>query len=1328
MSEEAAPAEWPHPPKFIISKPPGCDDSSSADDEYFSDECKYVEIDECFEGVQEHQVDNERFEMTNLQTEQVDVQNNTNVHTLRPFESDASSTGADADDETTPDMMYASCNHTFEEPIGPQGTTIDPLIVIKCSNSHDDSKMRSVSPASSSARDMYPAHAQEHLESTTLSQIPQKSSGQTFISRADPPMFEASSDAEKVQNFIAMHQMNLSEQGDLRISTSREPLLSNATIDVEDESFCESIEDELKSCCGSEEPDYYVSFERFQSQGNFCSETESGRRGASKAQAIRSSSPSHKNGSAWGQLHVSLTAAPAINASGCAWAVGANTARGDEHLTGPKTTIHRTGATANSGTAAEKTCRSTMNCMDGPAGYISDASSAGLDDADHEVRNLTARAFRSLSCPYDAFAEVSPACEESPFAEMPKWPPLTRRGSPHWAPSYVDLSWRRSVVGRGKGNSIMRQRRRSLEEMGGGSLQAASQLKTPCEHNASLERMNEPLSRQQSRESDAVSQGGGAVHQTKHASSLLTNVLSKKMQQEQELRMERGELRDTSAAPDVDTGLSRYEFPAQEELTEDLSFAQDHVQCPISASNDGTPHTEDDDLWQAQQVTVQRTVTQNIFLQSENSAFHSWRDRQSDSLGGKEVRKLEEVMNNRAGITKEITEKIENKSSYKINNTLYIKHSSQSTVMSKSPEIKINLQKNNEQTHSPFSIAKLLTPNICTGTVDQSNIEVQASKQAILQTELEPKTGMRAESQCENPGSTDKLRMHTPLHQVRDVRKLVKCTYTSMSREDSDGRSTASDQSTSAVVWDMRLAVAPRSVCAAPPLVINCKSITRKEDTADSMINNGASVLFPQTTKSYNMPQQINLRENEKQVIESNILNQESSGVDISPTTNEKDENSEQQQQALDKLTAAVKSMEDLYVFENNGWKRRKDVRPAPHSNVLSLITMEEVEKAKQNLKVKRNDVRASSRQDRQHRKSNEHSAEGFGTDTLRQNKGKSLPSRSHERPEGETTPEKSSKLVQAKESLASADSEVYFTIPIKLQQDSKAKMEVHGPPKVPPKTYKELGQVVTAAGARVQHRRHLQRFLSLDGASSCSAKVGVPSEKTKLPHPLTIQPPHLAVSPPSKTTTSLALPVVDAAKSLQCSEQVMPLVSTSSVPTPSSTCSTFQNTQRRLLLDPESGQFYLVDMPIHPQRKRLLDPDTGQFIEVVLPASQQVLGAAPGVFPVPVSPFVIGGGTFATPYVVYPGVHTLPVSQQFGAAQVAMGRGVSVTMLQALETDLTSSQSGMVQAVYAVSGAPVVGGDSKPPVISITSSQGPRIVAPTSFDGSTMSFVVEHK
>ncbi|KQK84560.1 hypothetical protein AAES_48714 [Amazona aestiva] len=131
--------------------------------------------------------------------------------------------------------------------------------------------------------------------------------------------------------------------------------------------------------------------------------------------------------------------------------------------------------------------------------------------------------------------------------------------------------------------------------------------------------------------------------------------------------------------------------------------------------------------------------------------------------------------------------------------------------------------------------------------------------------------------------------------------------------------------------------------------------------------------------------------------------------------------------------------------------------------------------------------------------------------------------------------------------------------------------------------------------------------------------------------------------------------------------------------------------TQRKMLLDVSTGQYYLVDTPVQqPLKRRLFDPETGQYVEVPVPQQPAV---AP--VPLPLSPLALNPGAYGATYMLYPGL--LPA-----AAVLPAGKGPP---------------------------PPRRGAGEAKPVISITApATGPRIVAPPSFDGTTMRFVVEHR
>lgn len=64
---------------------------------------------------------------------------------------------------------------------------------------------------------------------------------------------------------------------------------------------------------------------------------------------------------------------------------------------------------------------------------------------------------------------------------------------------------------------------------------------------------------------------------------------------------------------------------------------------------------------------------------------------------------------------------------------------------------------------------------------------------------------------------------------------------------------------------------------------------------------------------------------------------------------------------------------------------------------------------------------------------------------------------------------------------------------------------------------------------------------------------------------------------------------------------------------------STFGQTPRRVLLDPETGKYFYVEVPVQPLRKMLFDPETGQYVEVLIP--QQAMSHS-GLYPPSAAPY----------------------------------------------------------------------------------------------------------
>ncbi|XP_029615871.1 nascent polypeptide-associated complex subunit alpha, muscle-specific form-like [Salmo trutta] len=75
-------------------------------------------------------------------------------------------------------------------------------------------------------------------------------------------------------------------------------------------------------------------------------------------------------------------------------------------------------------------------------------------------------------------------------------------------------------------------------------------------------------------------------------------------------------------------------------------------------------------------------------------------------------------------------------------------------------------------------------------------------------------------------------------------------------------------------------------------------------------------------------------------------------------------------------------------------------------------------------------------------------------------------------------------------------------------------------------------------------------------------------------------------------------------------------------------------HTQRKVLFDPSTGNYYLVDTPVQPATCRLFDPETGQYVEV--PISQQPMSPVP--MSMPISPLALSPRSYGPTYTIYPG------------------------------------------------------------------------------------------
>ncbi|XP_017924622.2 cardiac-enriched FHL2-interacting protein [Manacus vitellinus] len=180
----------------------------------------------------------------------------------------------------------------------------------------------------------------------------------------------------------------------------------------------------------------------------------------------------------------------------------------------------------------------------------------------------------------------------------------------------------------------------------------------------------------------------------------------------------------------------------------------------------------------------------------------------------------------------------------------------------------------------------------------------------------------------------------------------------------------------------------------------------------------------------------------------------------------------------------------------------------------------------------------------------------------------------------------------------------------VRLEPEGLGERTTGKPPTVPPKTEKALRRAKKLASRRkkvqeqqkkhqTEHTDAVERNPSHSGQTIASAS------------PLGYSPfhPHLHSSfTPTETSTG------------------RPSVAPAVGPSPSST-------QRKLLQDPDSGQYYVVDLPAEVNLKTFYDPETGKYVQVSLPSLEQNLYQS------------TSSEIKNSPYASYPRVLPLPAS-----------------------------------------------------------------------------------
>ncbi|XP_034544602.1 uncharacterized protein C4orf54 homolog [Notolabrus celidotus] len=1046
--------------------------------------------------------------------------------------------------------------------------------------------------------------------------------------------------------------------------------------------------------------------------------------------------------------------------------------------------------------------------------YSSGASSSisELDDADKEVRNLTAKSFRSLACPYFDAINLSTSSESS----------MSEYGLNKWS-AYVD--WNYGNITRGGERNVMAHKTSSATLKMNKTMDTKRQgksvgvVKAPQTKMYTLNKRTTQRSTSSGKKIDVTDQPqqrgvtlnfrcnveapegarrpkcsknartneitgtvvarSGCEMQYNHtdntdgthqravfASSLLKNVISKKMQFEQERKMERGEIRDTHPAlspssqiKDQDTIQDRSQGRGfQRQVSESgsgFNSADDQLQ---EGSRPGSSEPAEEERSNKKPLESENTSPKAVLYQSQSSAFNVVKEEEAEVPKDPEPTPVsdtqttaKEALDTNSMLTKLLfvpsyqlhSKKKEFKEDLPISAPVtgapaaQILERGESEKGGNPPEIKICLRSVKENKGCTLNIANLLTPNISYNTVNTFRAAGDAKCHIWSASDKIPNFTVRdiRDTKC---------KFQTPIYQVRDVRKLVKSSYRFVSLDHSENKySRAADK--------VEATKEPVKHVLPSPIVIKCHSVkTNVKQQAAEASQKQSEALQSENTHSRVTPVA------SKQPHTEQLDNQ--TNIESKPIKQRQEkfagESKIPKQAALEKLKAAVKTMEQLYVFDRNEWKRKNQApQTITGSHVLSLIASEEQgaeepETIGQPLTHSTETVKPQESKGAQNIIHVPYSDDTFKTQSQ----------------QSQTFSNKSVLHLGSKARVSI--SSVNNSVPQKSELQTSSTMKSSNTPpaplsvKIEPPKHGQVDQgkvkIIPTNPAVTQACTDSENYLTIPG-------LGYKNEiKLQNPEPVSnmersninkiktgdsLTPPIILEYPASSIYHHARAPAEPtAAHQALCICPSIPAVS----PTPAG--ETVPQTQRKMLLDPTTGHYYLVDTPIQATTKRLYDPETGQYVDVPMPHSPvspmtPVTPVTP-VTPIPlsVSPLALSPGAYAPTYMIYPGFipsPTLPAQAVLTHSPCLSEDAGGEKGNKVRSPRLEANAAGAESAYYSATGEAALqlpmslghvtptgsaAGSDRKPVISITTQQGPRIIAPPSFDGTTMSFVVEHR
>lgn len=1052
--------------------------------------------------------------------------------------------------------------------------------------------------------------------------------------------------------------------------------------------------------------------------------------------------------------------------------------------------------------------------------YSSGTSSAvsELDDADKEVRTLTARAFKSLAYPYFDAIHFSTSSESSASEHAV--------GINRWS-TFVDLKYGNMNVDQSlvshQSSAASFQIAKSIDKRGYKGIIKAPASETLPPHSAASStkkielmgkfgqghsgviRLTETLnfrcnvksgipageprtnfagSRSTDEVTNASQSRGGSKPPSKtmedthkkavFASSLIKNVISKKMQFEQERKMERGEISEPQQTPSPSFLRQESDDVRAKHNSKLSDSSSDYSIMRVNELGDIADAKSDSRKQQTGVDTKKGAVdsSRSTLHRSQNSAFRCWKDDELEfqkdpendqtpedtlaegslySAGSSKLKKMAHLFVPNIQMLPnegEATQQSRNYSTCGHGRGAKVRSVADSATTSKSPELQINLRRVKDDSTEPCAVSKLRAPNLGCNI-----IRTDHAKSHALATALKGDFSDKVPHFMVRDIRDNKGKLQTPIYQVRDVRKLVKSSYhfVSLDNNENKAHSASADRHP-----EQNKQVPNQSFNTVSPIVIKCQSVNTSSNGKQCGNLHGAKQESPdvdrsspegvknasRATGSASLGPSNNASQGNTDRSESRISTRRQEKV--SDITDKKPESQVPNQAALQKLQAAVKTMEQLYVFEKNEWKRKNEARPLTDSHLLSLIACEEHPGHGE-------ETAWTPSADKSARGNSQSSADKppagrAGDSLLKQEQKDPLKPRPtsvgcDDRP----------KSVQAPSSVKASRTSKTSQPNTVTQTPFSTKTFV---PK-PPASFSicerrsagnEDADVREADGFAHEFSTDSENYLAIPVKSQPS-KGKQPPDKASVytftrSHPATpsghLEPglrgheEHTASYSPEIPSATIyhSLPLGMPANQPQ-------VYCFSPAITPAPTLDPFQATQRKMLLDPSTGNYYLVDTPVQPATKRLFDPETGQYVDVPMPQPPMT------PVPMPISPLALSSGIYGHTYMIYPGLVPTPSviparallqSQMSVQAEVDSSDKSSSQQTEGMHVESpfymsTGKSSQVASGVQQAANRPQQGLSSiKQPVISISSQQGPRIIAPPSFDGTTMSFMVEHR